>query len=361
MKIFLIRQFNKLSQRLKEYLELSGFTVSSDPSDFDYILTTYDVESINAKAIADTAGKYYPDPAFINKSQLEEKCIASNIDVLPSMDVSDLANCPYDHFIIKPKLSSGGKSVLPWVYKIFDNSQKQDVIDMIGDQDTSQLFVQKALIDPVTRETYLVFVDGVVNGQGQIHFNSISDKYMLDPDSVNSFITHKVGIREVSSADKFGFKNKITTLIQNNNIRNTPFKAQAIVDVANNTCYINDWSWGIMPYTNLYVLDYTYLKSALEFAYDITPTVTKPIDKIIVMHHIAFPASTYDMTEEAFDSIYKPISDNIGINRVEQIKLFGSVAPTETQNHFILYGVAVDNTNTGIEMLNQFQQQVMEI
>lgn len=358
MKIY-VSGITNLSARLKEYLQLSGFTVSSDSADFDYAISTYDQGSQGIKDLSDTIGKYYPDPTFINKTTLEQKCVSAGLDVLPSMAVSDLASCNYPYFIIKPKLSSGGKNPNPWAYKIFDNSQVASVIAMIGDTDTSEYFVQKALIDPATRETYLLFVDGVVNGQGQIHFNSISDKYMLDPVETDSFITHKVGIREVSSVDKFGFKSKITTLLQANNIRNTPFKAQAIVDVANNTCYINDWSWGIMPYTHLYVLDHTYIKSALEFAYDINPTVTKPIDKVIVMNHIQFPVSAYGMNEQEFDAKYKTISDSLGLVRVEQTRTYGSVAPST--NHFILYGTAVNNKETGTNNLVQFQDSVLEL
>lgn len=358
MKIHL-KSTTGLTSRISNYLTLAGFTVTTDPVDFDFVLTEFDKASESAQKIAQAAGKYYPPASFIDKEKLTAHCLAAGLPVLPTMNVNRLMECTYAHFIIKPKVFSGGKSPLPWVYKIFRNDEKLKVQSLIGDASTDTYFIQQALIDPATRETYLLFVDGAVNGKGEIHFNSIADKYMKDPVELDSFITHRVGIREVSQADKYKFKEQITSLIAFNNVKNTPFKAQAIVDVNKNVCYINDWSWGVMPYTHLYLLDHTYLKSALEFAYDVTPIVTKPIDKPIIMNHIAFPASVYDLSEEAFDVKYAQLAAMFGVVRVEANKQFATIKPTN--NQYVLYGIAADTVDLGRFMLTQFQQKVNEL
>lgn len=356
-------QSHPMYQKLVAVLSAANFDLATADEDFDFILPAFDAGSANAAQLAATKGKYFPDINFINKTSLEEKCTNAGIPTLPSLTLSieNLTDCAYEHFIIKPKVWSGGKHQLPWVYKIFAQSEKQNVIDLIGDHANLESFiVQQALIDPTTRETYLIFVDGVVNGAGQIHFNSIADKWMKDPDSLDSHITHRGGIRLVSAADKYDFKQKITTLLQTNNIRNTPFKVQAIVDEANNTCYINDWSWGVMPYTHLHLLDPTYLQDHLKFAYDVIPAVTKPIDKIIVMNHIEFPRANYTTDTAEFDLQYKAIAMQYGVTRTEPLNhgSLNNVTP-QTSNFYVLHGIACDNVDVGKQQLLDFQAAVL--
>ena len=352
-----------IRQKLVEVLGYANFELVDQNADFDFILPAFDAGSSQAAEIAIAKGKYYPDVGFINKLNLEEKCLASNIPTLPSgeLSIDALTNCTYPHFIIKPKVWSGGKHALPWVYKIFSQAEKQQVIEMIGDRgDLQRFMLQQALIDPVTNETYLMFVDGVVNGSGQIHFNSIADKWMKNPDALDSHITHRAGIRLVSSEDKYGFKQKITTLLQANNIKNTPFKVQALVDEANNTCYINDWSWGIMPYTHLHLLDPAYLSDHLSFAYDLIPAVTKPIDKAIVMNHIEFPLVDYTTEASVFDAKYKALADQYGVTRTEPLNHVGmnNVVP-QNSNFYVLHGVLCDDVELGKQKLAMFQAEVL--
>jgi hypothetical protein len=351
-----------IHEKLLSVLSSTSFDLVLGDEDFDFILPAFDAGSAGAAEIAQARGKYFPDTGFINKLSLEEKCLASNIPTLPSgeLSIASLTNCTYPHFIIKPKVWSGGKHPLQWVYRIFSQAEKQQVLDLIGSRDDLQTFMlQQALIDPATKETYLIFVDGVVNGSGQIHFNSIADKWMKNPDALDSHITHRAGIRLVSSEDKYGFKQKITTLLQANNIRNTPFKAQAIVDEANNICYINDWSWGIMPYTHLHLLDPMYLNDHLCFAYDVIPAVTKPIDKIIVMNHIEFPLADYTTEASVFDAKYKALADQHGVTRTEPLNhgSVGTITP-QTSNFYVLHGIACDDVEAGKAALSAFQAAV---
>jgi hypothetical protein len=352
-----------IRQKLVEVLGYANFELADHDSDFDFILPAFDAGSAQAAEIAASKGKYYPNVGFINKLSLEEKCLASNIPNLPSIElnIAALNNCTYPHFIIKPKVWSGGKHPLQWVYRIFSQAEKQQVIELIGERgDLSTFMLQQALIDPLTNETYLMFVDGVVNGNGQIHFNSIADKWMKNPDALDSHITHRAGIRLVSPADKYGFKQKITTLLQANNIRNTPFKVQAIVDEANNTCYINDWSWGIMPYTHLHLLDPAYLSDHLSFAYDLIPAVTKPIDKAIVMNHIEFPLVDYTTEASVFDAKYKALADQHGVTRTEPLNhgSVGNITP-QISNFYVLHGVLCDDVELGKQKLAMFQADVL--
>lgn len=352
-----------IRQKLVDVLGYANFELVEQDANFDFILPAFDASSIAAAEIAKARGKYFPDVGFINKLSLEAKCLASSIPTLPSdeLTVERLTNCVYDYFIIKPKVWSGGKHTLPWVYKIFSQAEKQQVLELIGDRtDLSAFILQQALIDPITKETYLIFVDGVVNGSGQVHFNSIADKWMKNPDALDSYITHRGGVRLVSSEDKYGFKQKISTLLRANNIRNTPFKVQAIVDKASNTCYINDWSWGVMPYTHLHLLDPVYLRDHLRFAYDIIPAVTRPIDKIIVMNHIEFPIGNYTTDAAVFDAQYKALAGQHGVTRTEPLNHGGAnnVVP-QTSNFYVLHGVACTDVNYGKQKLLEFQTAVL--
>jgi hypothetical protein len=352
-----------IHQKLMAALSYANFDLAKPEEDFDFILPAFDAGSMMAARLAKAKGKYFPDTAFIDKISLEAKCVASGIPVFPTEELSleALANCTYSHFIIKPKIWSGGKHPLPWVYRIFANAEKEQVLELIGDYEgLGAFFIQTALINPVTNETYLLFVDGVVNGAGQIHFNSIADKWMKNPDALDSHITHRAGIRLVSTEDKYGFKGKVTTLLQSNAIRNTPFKAQAIVDEANNTCYINDWSWGVMPYTHLHLLDPSYLQNHLQFAYDVIPEVTKPIDKVIVMKHIEFPNTSYTTDAKLFDVRYKAPADQFGVVRTEPLNhgAQNNVTP-ESSNFYVLHGIACDDVRLGAQKLAEFQSLVL--
>jgi hypothetical protein len=351
-------------QKLTSALQAAGIDVVSDDT-FDYVLPMYDTLSEQCLQLAQAAGKSFPDTAFINKATLEQKCVESEIATLPSFELSRdaLLSCAYPHFIIKPVMSTGGKHPLPWVYKIFSNAQIAEVLTMIGndsDESLSQFMVQQALIDGDTRLTYLLFVDGAVNGAGNIHFNSIAEKWMLDPTELDSHITHRVGIREVSQQDKYGFKAKVTKLLIDNNIRNTLFKAQALVDLVGNQCYINDWSWTIMPYTHLHVLDASYVVDHLSFAYDVIPSVTKPIEKAIVMHHVAFPTTDYALTPEAFDSKYEALRNQHGVVRAERMLKMNMAAPT-VSSFFVLHGIACDDVEIGKAALAAFQTAVEQL
>jgi hypothetical protein len=349
-------------KKLTAALSGSDISIVSESDDFDFALSLFDPLTKYTADIALSKGKYFPDTGFIDKLSLEAKCLASGVPVLPAVELSleALAGSSHPYFIIKPKVWSGGKHSLEWVYRIFSQAEKQRVLDLIGSHADLQSFIlQKALIDPATNETTLVFVDGVVNGMGQIHFNSVSKKSMKNPDGLDSYITYKSSVRLVSAEDQYGLKQKITTLLQDNNIRNTPFKVQAIVDEASNTCYINDWSWGILPYVQLRILDSSYLRSHLYFAYDLAPTVTKPIDKIIVMQHIAFPKEVWSLTVDEFEAQYVTLAQSCGVKLAEQSqqKSMGAIQPTESA-YYVLFGVACDNADIGKACLADFQSKV---
>lgn len=344
--------------KLTEILGAAGVELTND-LEFDFILPVFDRGTKFAADIAKTAGRYFPPTSFMDKPSLEQKCVAAGIPVLPSMPLSELPSCDYEHFIIKPRYWSGSKHPNPAVYRIFRNAELPFAIGQTDMLNPDEFFVQKALINPETKETYLLFVDGAVNGAGVFHFNSIAEKWMLNPDTDDGHITHKAGIRRVSPEDKFGFRDKVMRLMQLNGVRNTPFKAQAIVDAEANTCYINDWSWGIMPYTHLHVLDPEYVVDHLMYAYDVVRTVTKPIDKTIVMHHIKFPREHYGYSEEAFDGMYAEKARQAGVRRAEQTKQesIGAVAPVYT-DYYVLYGVACDSVEEGQQKLAAFQALV---
>jgi hypothetical protein len=349
-------------QKLSAALLGSGINVVSALEDFDFALPLFDPITQECADIATAKGKYFPDTGFITKSGLETKCLASGVSMLPKtlLTIENLRACTHSHFIIKPDLWSGAKHPYPYVYRIFTMSQIEDVVSMIGSNSTDGFIIQNAYIDESTQETYLLFVDGVVNGSGVVHFNPIADKWMLNTSTDDGHITHKAGIREVSSDDKFGFKAKVLKLLQDNNIRNTPFKAQAIVDVPNGQCFITDWSWGIMPYTHLNVLTPDYLADHLKFAYDMSATVTKPIDKAIVMHHIAFPKEDWNLSTEDFDQKYASASQAAGVKRAEQLRSRGSVQPT-VSNFYVLFGVAAGSVDDGRTKLTAFQSQVSSV
>jgi hypothetical protein len=350
-------------QKLSAALSGSGIDIVSASEDFDFALPLFDPITQECADVASAKGKYFPDVGFINKLNLEARCVASGIPVLPAVELSleGLSDCSHPYFIVKPKLWSGGKHSLEWVYRIFSQAEKQQVIDLIGSYSDLQSFIlQKALIDPATNETPLVFVDGVVNGAGHIHFNSVSKKSMKSPDALDSYITYKSSVRLVSSEDQYGLKQKISVLLENNNIRNTPFKVQAIVDESDNTCYINDWSWGVSPYVHLRILDSSYIKSYLYFAYDLAPTVTKPIDKIIVLQHIAFPKEVWGLTVAEFEQTYVALAESCGVKLAEQSqqKSMGAVQPTESA-YYVLFGVACDGAEDGQARLADFQGKVI--
>lgn len=346
--------------KLTAALAGSGIDVVGVDDGFDFALPLFDPIAVQTAKEAADRGKYFPDAGFITKDGLEAKCVQSGLAVLPTMPLSadNLRSCGYPHFIIKPKLWSGSKHKLLYVYRVFPASDVESVIAMFGEESLDQFIIQKALIAD-NQETYLLFVDGVVNGSGAVHFNSIAEKWMLNSSSADSHITHKAGIREVSAADKYGFKAKVAKLLADNNIRNTPFKAQAIVDVAADTCYLNDWAWGVMPYTHLNLLPSEYLVDHLRFAYDLIPSVTKPIDKVIVMHHIAFPKEVWDLSAEAFKTQYVPLAQSCGVKLAEpaQQKNMGAVRPTES-DYYVLFGVACDSVDAGKACLEDFQRKV---
>lgn len=349
-----------VTEQLLECLSAADFDVVTDPEEFDFVLPVFDKTTAAAEEIAQAHGKYFPPAEFIDKTTFEAACLAADVAVLPSMPLSELADCTYNHFIIKPKVWSGGKHWYPWVYRIFAHSELADVVAMIDDTVyTEQFFVQTALIDPATNQTGLLFLAGVVNGAGDVHFNSISEKQMLNPDSLDSFITTKASVRPVSDADRFGFKEKVAKFLAHHQIKNTPFKAQAIIDYENDTCYINDWSWGIMPYVHLILLDSGYLIDHLKFAYDLIPEVTKPIDKVIVLQHIEFPAATAGLSESDFDQAYLTVSENFNVKRLEPInqKLYGGVEPVDSK-YYVLYGTACDRAEDGQQQMADFQNQI---
>jgi hypothetical protein len=329
---------------------------------FDYAMLITDIVTplIFDKVLK--SNTYYPNRDFIIKSKLNEKCIASGIPVLPTLpfSVENLRNCNYNNFIIKPVYWSGGKHVLPYVYKIFSKAEVENVIESMSTefiQGAQGFIIQKALIDNTTQETTLLFVDGVINGSGKIHFNSISEKQMLNSKEDDGNITWKFGVRPVSDIDKFGFKEKITKLLKDNNIHNTFFKAQAVVDKDLNTCYIIDWSWTLMPYIFLNILPIEYLINHMEFVYDIVPEVTKPVDKIIIIYHIAFHKSVYNYSEEQFNNYYLTMANNNNVVRVEP--LITRSAPTPTVSDFyVLYGTACDSEQEGKQNLQKFQEAV---
>jgi hypothetical protein len=346
--------------KLSSALSGSGIEMVSSTEDFDFALPLFDPITQGCADAASAKGKYFPDIGFISKTGLQQKCMNSGLQSLPEtqLTINSLRACAYPYFIIKPNLWSGAKHPLPWVYRVFANSEIESVVLMIGEIPTDQFIIQKALINPVTQETYLLFVDGIVNGSGSVHFNSIAEKWMLNSSAEDSHITHKVGIREVSSDDKFEFKAQVLKLLQDNSIHNTPFKAQAIVDSESGQCFITDWSWGIMPYTHLNILPSEYLVDHLKFAYDMSPNVTRPIDKAIVMHHVAFPKEDWSLATEDFDQKYAAASQSAGVKRVELLQTTVTVQPT-TSNFHVLFGLADDTVNAGKEKLASFQSQVL--
>ena len=302
-----IEDYQKIVTGLKD--NNSTINVVGLDDKFDYVTLLTDIVSPAIMDKIAASNVYYPDRVFITKSGLEQKCAISGIPVLPSVpfSIENLRSCDYDNFIIKPIYWSNGKHELPYIYKIFSKAEVETVIQSISSdfaQNAKSFIIQKALIDSTTQETTVLFVDGVINGSGKIHFNSISEKQMLNSLEDDGNITWKFGIRLVSDKDKFGFKEKITKLLVDNNIHNTFFKVQAVVDKKLNTCYIIDWSWCMMPYIFLNILPIDYLVNHLEFVYDIIPEVTKPVDKIIVIYHITFYKEIYNYTEEKFNYIY---------------------------------------------------------
>jgi hypothetical protein len=346
-------------QKLSSALSGSGIELVSSEEAFDFAMPLFDPITQEVADAASASGKYFPDMGFISKTGLRQKCVNSGLQSLPEtqLSIDALRACTYPYFIIKPNLWSGSKHPLPWVYRVFANSEIESVVSMIGEVAVDQFIIQKALIDPATQETYLLFVDGVVNGSGSIHFNSIAEKWMLNSSSDDGHIIHKAGIREVSSDDKFGFKAQVLKLLQDNDIRNTPFKAQAIVDAESDQCFVTDWSWGIMPYTHLNILPSEYLVDHLKFAYGLSSSVTKPIDKAIVMHHIAFPKEDWNLSTEDFDQKYAAASQVAGVKRAEQLRSRGSVQPT-ISNFYVLFGVAADSVDNGKAKLTAFQNQI---
>jgi hypothetical protein len=347
-------------QKLLSALSGSNIEMVSSEEDFDFAMPLFDPITQECADVAASKGKYFPDMGFITKTGLQQKCLNSGLQSLPEaqLTIDALRACAYPYFIIKPNLWSGSKHPFAWVYRVFANSEIESVVSMIGETPTDQFIIQKAMINPATQETYLLFVDGVVNGSGSVHFNSIAEKWMLNSSAEDSHITHKVGIREISSDDKFGFKAQVLKLLQDNSIRNTPFKAQAIVDSESGQCFVTDWSWGIMPYTHLNILPSEYLVDHLKFAYDMLPSVTKPIDKAIVMHHIAFPKEDWALSASEFDQKYQAASQSAGVKRAEQLKTKGSVQPT-TSNFYVLHGLTDDTVDAGKAKLASFQSQVL--
>jgi hypothetical protein len=348
--------------KLASALSGSGIELVSSIEDFDFTLPLFDPITQGCANSASEKGKYFPDMGFITKTGLRQKCVASGLQSLPEtqLSIDALRTCLYPYFIIKPNLGSGSKHPLPWVYRVFANSEIESVVSMIGDVSTDKFIIQKALINPDTQQTYLLFIDGVVNGSRSVHFNSIAEKWMLNSSAEDSYITHKVGIREVSSNDKFGFKAQVLKLLQDNDIHNTPFKAQAIVDTESGQCFVTDWSWGIMPYTHLNILPSEYLVDHLKFAYDMSPSVTRPIDKAIVMHHIAFPKEDWNLSVEDFDQKYAAASHSIGVKRAEQLKATATVQPV-TSNFYVLFGLTDDTIDAGSARLAAFQSQVSSV
>lgn len=340
----------------------SSINVVGLESKFDYAMLITDIVTppVISKILA--SNTYYPDRKFILKSGLEEKCITSGIPILPSVpfSVENLRFCNYDNFIIKPIYWSGGKHELPYIYKIFSKTEIETVIESMSAEfiaTAKGFIIQKALIDTATQETHLLFVDGVINGSGNIHFNSISEKQMLNSKEDDGNITWKSGIRRVSSEDKFGFKEKITKLLVDNNIHNTFFKVQAVVDTELNTCYLIDWSWTLMPYIFLNILPIEYLINHIEFVYDIIPEVTKPVDKIIMIYHIAFDKSIYNYNEEQFNSIYLNMEKANNVIKVEPLFSRSSPIPT-ISDFYVLYGTACDTSEDCIQNMQNFQKAV---
>lgn len=353
---------NENYSKILTALDGSGIELVNRDDDFDFVLPQFDPITQEAAIVSGSKGKPFPDLGFITKSGLREKCVDSGLNTLPEaqLTIQNLLDCTFHHFIIKPDLWSGSKHTSPYVYRVFSSNEIASVVEMIGDDSTDGFVIQKALINESTQETYLLFVDGAVNGLGEIYFNPIAEKWMLNSSSEDSHITHKVGVRELSFDDKYNLKQKVIKLLQDNNIRNTPFKAQAIVDIENGECFVTDWSWGIMPYTHLNILPSEYLVAHLKYAYDVTPTMTKPIDMAIVMNHIAFPKEDWDLDATEFDAKYAALTSGLGIKRAETLRGRGSVRPL-TSNYYILFGVACSTTQIGKEKLESFQSQILGV
>lgn len=350
-------QYFKLAEKLKTKFEV---TFSQDDA-FDAIITMAELDTTPIAEIAQQKNVPFPDVSFCSKDGLKAKCVEAGVAYPESVVLSSsaLENCVYPHFIIKPKNSSGSKHDNPAVYKIFSNEDRLVALGYLADTpNLSDFILQRAYINPTTRETKLLFVDGAINGDGRVFFNPIADKVMLDPSEVSSHITHKTGIRLVDFSDKYDFKRNVTTLLSEHGIRNTLFKTQAIVDEEAGTCLINDWSWGVMPYTHVNILDAEYLCSQLEFAYDLADEVEKPIDKIICMKHIAMPACLKSLNTAAFNSIVNQYESLLNVNRVEPLR---HAVTAVSENWFCLYGVTCTSAEEGEARLNEFENSIKGI
>lgn len=358
---FLIPRNSTAYLKLAEKLATSFDVTFNSSEQFDRIITMSEKNTDHIAYLADDKFVPFPDSSFCSKHGLRSKCLQAGVKTPESVELStgELNDFMHPHFIIKPKYGSGGKDRHPAVYKIFSQEDKPAVAEYISTlPDHSMYLLQRAYINPTTRETKLLFVDGAINGNGEIFFNPIADKVMLDPDNLGSHITHKVGVRLVDLSDKYGFKENITKLVTKHNIKNTLFKAQAIVDEDTGECLINDWSWGVMPYTHVYLLDAEYLCSQLKFAYDLEDTVTKPIDTIICMKHISMPLSLKNASEELFDATVGVYESNAKVTRVEP--LIYTRTPSEDV-WFCLYGVTCDTVEEGESRLNAFEQSIKGI
>ena len=115
-----------------------------------------------------------------------------------------------------------------------------------------------------------------------------------------------------------------------------------------------------MPYTHLHLLDISYVVDHLSYAYDLIPQVTKPIDRAIVMHHIAFPTEDYNLSPERFDVKYQGLREAYGVVRAERVIKNTMVAPTTTP-YFVLHGVVCDTVEVGKSTLEMFQNAVNQL
>jgi hypothetical protein len=358
---FLIPSANPAYKKLEEKLSFAFETTFNRSDTFDRIITMSELNTDPIAYLADSKGVPFPDSSFCTKHNLKAKCTQAGVKTPESVELSlgELNDFSHPNFIIKPKYGSGGKNKHPAVYKIFSLEDKPAVVEYLSTlENHSDYLLQRAYINPETRETKLLFVDGAVNGNGKVFFNPIADKSMLDPTDVGSHITHKVGVRLVDFSDKYDFKENIKKVLAKHNIKNTLFKVQAIVDEDAGECLINDWSWGVMPYTHVYLLDAEYLCSQLAFAYDLAETVTKPIDTIICMKHLAMPLSLKNSNEEAFDAVMSSYEQRFNVTRVEPI-IF-TKTPAEDV-FFCLYGVTCDSAEEGESRLNAFEQAIKGI
>lgn len=356
MKFYIPISFQsaKLSEKVA-----TTFEVTSNPDhDFDYIITMAEADTSPIATFAAVKGVPFPDVSFCSKNGLRARCLEAEVATPESVELSLSAveNCVYRYFIIKPKNGTGGKSENPAVYKIFNNEDRLTVLAYLKDTpNLSDYLLQRAYINPQTRETKLVFVDGAVNGKGELFFNPIADKVMLDSSTVEGHITHKVGVRPLDFSDRYGFKANVSKLLAHHNIKNTLFKAQAIVDESTGTCLINDWSWGVMPYTHVNILGADYLCSQLAFAYDVEETVTKPIDTVICMKHLAMPDALKGLDTVSFDNAVKLYEQEYKVNRVEPIV---QAIKSSGSTWFCLYGTTCNSIEDGEARLNAFEQSI---